>query len=52
MELRLTDDPPARFGAWLPGVEGCDVRALGLAEQEARMLDPQQRLLLEMAAEV
>ena len=59
VEMQLTDDPPARFGAWLlgpPHTAGDGVRfdpaAFSLSGQEAAMMDPQQRLLLELSAEV
>jgi hypothetical protein len=42
-ERRLTDDLPARFGAWLPRVHELDAAALGLSDREAAMTDSQQR---------
>ena len=52
MEWGLTDDRPARFGAWLPGAMHCDPLALGLGPSEAAMVDPQQRMLMELTQEV
>jgi acyl carrier protein len=43
----LHDGAPARFGAFLPGIEAFDAAAFGIAAPEAALMDPQQRLLLE-----
>lgn len=52
MEWQLTEDAPARFGAFIPSALLCDAAAVGLSPSEAMMVDPQQRILLELAHEV
>ena len=43
---------PARFGAWLTGVDLFDAEAFGITASEAEFMDPQQRLLLHASLEV
>ena len=50
-ELQMTQDMPARFGGFLPGVFLFDAAAFGTAAAEAVLMDPQQRMLLELTEE-
>ncbi|KAI8473970.1 MAG: hypothetical protein J3K34DRAFT_383389, partial [Monoraphidium minutum] len=57
VEIALTEERPARFGAFLDGAEVSgaglfDCAPFGLSDKEAAMVDPQQRLLLEAGAQL
>ena len=43
--------PPARFGAYVAGLERFDAKAFRVPGPEAALMDPQQRALLEIAWE-
>jgi acyl transferase domain-containing protein/surfactin synthase thioesterase subunit/aryl carrier-like protein len=49
--LRDDRSPGARFGGFLPSVDGFDAAFFGISPREALHMDPQQRLMLELAWE-
>jgi len=52
VEIKLTQDLPARFGGFISSPFLFDAAVFGTSSAEAVLMDPQQRLLLELTEEV